>query len=313
MPREIENITSLPPPYDFSSLFKEKPWEVLVGHRGCVIYAHPSVLARASPVLKNRIKGAWSTTTGDVINWERFDEQTIECVMTFFYAGRYDFISSTDLTRNVDLFTAEDWDSSAANQVTYMPTGPDRSTNPGGDHQSSPHSRPASVNVDEDVNANPPATSQAAAPAEAGLGDIILLHVKVYSFAHEYLSRDLLKYSLASLRAQFQKVDKVSAKILPSFIEAIKHLYSNTPPPSVRENPARQEITDFVVANHKTLIVGEIADTFSDAGSAFIGDLNRALSREIDRMYNEIMTTREEMAKLEANPRKGTRKRPRKN
>lgn len=73
-----------------------------MGNDKRVIYAHPSVLARASSVLRARITGSWSTTTVNVLDWSHFDEQTVECVLKFFYAGDYRFISSTELIRDQD-------------------------------------------------------------------------------------------------------------------------------------------------------------------------------------------------------------------
>lgn len=66
-----------------------------MGDRESIVYVHPFLLAKASPVLQNRIKESWSKDTSNVLDWRKFDEGTIECVLNFLYTGQYVLASPT--------------------------------------------------------------------------------------------------------------------------------------------------------------------------------------------------------------------------
>lgn len=69
------------------SIFAKPPIKVIVGSEGRVYYVHHGAL-EAHPAFEDKFKS--STDDYDhPIDWCAFDEQTIECVLSFLYTGDY--------------------------------------------------------------------------------------------------------------------------------------------------------------------------------------------------------------------------------
>ncbi|CAG8072832.1 unnamed protein product, partial [Penicillium nalgiovense] len=78
--------------HQFPSTFKDCPIQVIVGPQKTVYYVHPAVLSLCgSPVLKARANDQWiKNGTSGTIDWTEFDEETIECALSFLYIEDYD-------------------------------------------------------------------------------------------------------------------------------------------------------------------------------------------------------------------------------
>lgn len=57
-----------------------------------VYYVHPGVLSSCgSPVLKARVNDQWiKNGTSGTIDWTEFDEETVECALSYLYVEDYD-------------------------------------------------------------------------------------------------------------------------------------------------------------------------------------------------------------------------------
>jgi hypothetical protein len=76
-------------------MFKEEPWKALVGSNKVVSYVHPGVLQHGISALAVRISGAWKDSSDKTLDWSDFDEETINCVLSYQYSGTYDLPGSS--------------------------------------------------------------------------------------------------------------------------------------------------------------------------------------------------------------------------
>ncbi|KAK4933936.1 hypothetical protein LTR66_015810, partial [Elasticomyces elasticus] len=74
-----------------------------------VYYVHPEVLSSCgSPVLKARVNEQWiKNGTSGAIDWTEFDEETVECALSYLYIEDYDvrgriFVGEQTEERNDD-------------------------------------------------------------------------------------------------------------------------------------------------------------------------------------------------------------------
>lgn len=81
------------------SIFRECPLQVIVGSEKTLYYIHPGVLSSCgSPALKARIDGPWKTNgASGIIDWTDFDEDTIECALSYLYVEDYSVCGRKDV------------------------------------------------------------------------------------------------------------------------------------------------------------------------------------------------------------------------
>ena len=96
--RQVSKLSEYPPGFPYwtlswprrRSLFTEQPVKMKVGCKGKIYYVHPGVFAPfSSSALYARIHGPWKDTGNEIIDLTEFEEQTIECAMSFFYTRDY--------------------------------------------------------------------------------------------------------------------------------------------------------------------------------------------------------------------------------
>jgi hypothetical protein len=70
------------------SIFSKRPIKVVAGSEESVYYLHHGAL-EAHPAFEAQIKSATDDYMSH-IDWSAFDEQTVECVLSFLYTGGYE-------------------------------------------------------------------------------------------------------------------------------------------------------------------------------------------------------------------------------
>ena len=114
------------------------------------------------------------------------------------------------------------------------------------------------------------------------LGERILLHAQVHSFAIEYLVSDLEQYSMDCMESCLMEEEKVSPQLLPNLLKTINHIYENTPSSNLSQtiqNRAREAICAFVAYNHFILVPESPINPLGDANHEFLADLSHQLAR----------------------------------
>lgn len=69
-------------------MFAKRPIKVVAGSEEVVYYVHHGAL-EAHPAFETQIKEATDDYMSH-IDWSAFDEQTVECVLSFLYTGGYE-------------------------------------------------------------------------------------------------------------------------------------------------------------------------------------------------------------------------------
>lgn len=78
-------------------MFKDYPVQAIVGSQKTTYYIHPGVLlSSGSPVLKARVTDRWiKDESSGPIDWTDFDEDTVECALSYLYIEDYDVRGQT--------------------------------------------------------------------------------------------------------------------------------------------------------------------------------------------------------------------------
>lgn len=238
------------------SSYQERPWKALVGKEKKAFHVHPFVLCKASSVFEARVKGSWKKTTDCALDWTRFTEETVDCVLQFLYTGKY-----------------TPWERSQGPLH-----GPEASATMTGMLALSFLERLLTFHLNYQVppssNNTPPEGD--AAGATSTLGQRILLHAQVHAFATEYLVRDLEEYAFVCMESCFAEDETVSPQILPDLLMTIDHVYENTS--SSGTNRLREAICGFVAENYFVLIPDGAANLLAEAHGSFMADLSYRLA-----------------------------------
>ncbi|KAJ5348625.1 uncharacterized protein N7506_001878 [Penicillium brevicompactum] len=271
--------------HQFPSTFKDCPIQVIVGPQKTVYYVHPAVLSSCgSPVLKARVNDQWiKNGTSGAIDWTEFDEETVKCALSYLYIEDYDVRDRG--------FVGEQFEE--RNDEDQMAQAASLSTNAGS-------SMPDSKTLNEALSERPltplsrclqaglPAeTIQTAAAAfmkepsacDEGLGDIALMHAKVYCFAHQFLFSRLENMALQRLTQLLLKCGTPTDPFFLGLSDAIRLIYGATPK-SKPNNPARELLSQYVALKYTTLSEESMRALIAEGGD-FMVDVTCKLARRI--------------------------------
>ncbi|KAJ5542051.1 hypothetical protein N7461_008054 [Penicillium sp. DV-2018c] len=224
--------------HQFPSPFKDCPVQVIVGPQKNVYYVHPGVLSSCgSPVLEARVNDQWiKTGTTGTLDWTEFDEDTVECVLSYLYIEDYDGRGRASLGEQVEEGNNNDQIAAAAFMET--PSACDES-----------------------------------------LGDIALMHAKVYCFAHQFLFSRLEKLALQRLTQLLLGCDTPSDPFFLRLADAIRVVYDSTPN-SKPKDPARELLSQYVALKYTTISEKSLNPLIAEGGD-FMIDVNCKLAQMI--------------------------------
>ena len=106
----------------------------------------------------------------------------------------------------------------------------------------------------------------------------ILMHAKVYSFAHCFFWSELTLFALQRLTEVLILVDCKQSHLFPYLADAIHFVYNNTSQRKTEVEPARKLLSQFVALNY-TDLMGEELQMLASEGGEFMIDLSHRLAR----------------------------------
>lgn len=126
----------------------------------------------------------------------------------------------------------------------------------------------------------------------------IVLHAKVYCFAHRFLISDLESFALQRLTQVLIAVDPRKDNLFPYLADAVRVIYNSTPGALVQVNPARKLLSQYVALNY-TLLANEQLVRLLDEGGEFLADLSQKLARRLTASDTETQSMRKHIARLQ--------------
>ncbi|KAB8243617.1 hypothetical protein BDV35DRAFT_407355 [Aspergillus flavus] len=187
------------------------------------------------------------------IDWTDFDEETVECVLSYFYVQDYSVPSSEPEQPSV----------CQSSEVT-----------------------------------NGGLTQRKLEHSDDGPAVEIVLHAKVYCFAHRFLISDLESFALQRLTQVLVAVDPRKDNLFPYLADAVRVIYNSTPGALVQVNPARKLLSQYVALNY-TLLANEQLVRLLDEGGEFLADLSQKLARRLTASDTETQSMRKHIARLQ--------------
>ncbi|EKV04777.1 BTB/POZ-like [Penicillium digitatum] len=271
--------------HQFPSTFKDCPIQVIVGPQKTVYYVHPGVLSSCgSPVLKARVNDQWiKNGTSGAIDWTEFDEETVECALSYLYIEDYDVRDRTFVGAQIE----ERNDNDQIAQAAFLSTKAGSSVPDSkilnealSERPLTPLSRCLQVGL-------PAETMQTAAAAfmkepsacDEGLGDIALMHGKLYCFAHQFLFSRLENLALQRLTQLLLKCDTPTDPFFLGLADAIRLVYGATPK-SKPNDPARELLSQYVALKYTILPESSMRALIAEGGD-FMIDVTCKLARRI--------------------------------
>ena len=136
------------------------------------------------------------------------------------------------------------------------------------------------------IESSPPATAQCSVTKSHDfvencyqfLAMEVLVHAKVYSFAHKYLIPDLEAFATHRLAQVLIILEHKQVEMLPQLAEAIQVIYSTTP--SNSQNPARNLLSQFTALKF-TALLGDCLDQLMAEGGEFTVDVSHKLAQKL--------------------------------
>ncbi|KAJ5778947.1 hypothetical protein N7457_006667 [Penicillium paradoxum] len=298
-------------PRTLKSIFAKPPVKIIVGSDDSVYYVHHGVL-ETHPAFDARLKES-TDQYENVIDWSGFDEQTVECVLSFLYSGSYQTpLGSSEAVDEDDaadageeVLTEEEDEDGEATEVTEddieeAPEGTDAEP-----LSPVPESPPSQAISECDLNDRPLtpldqccgvnlATEQvseskiidqdqdqdedqdADQEAKGNTAAEIYFHAKVYSFARQLDFSKLEQFSLNSLAEVLVALEKSDQGPFPYLADAIRLIYQTT----TTGDDGRNLLSQFVALRY-TALGGEDLDTLITEGGEFMVDLSHKLARKL--------------------------------
>ncbi|KAF1997669.1 hypothetical protein P154DRAFT_578587 [Amniculicola lignicola CBS 123094] len=260
------------------------PIKVLVGEQKVAYYIQPNILSSCeSSSADVRMSGSWKSTGDNDINWTDFEEQTIECVSEYLYTGDYDVPKPADGMRISDRESGEIY--------------PERPTDGNAlERPLTPTSNCLEVGLPEEH-----LRTAAGIFAEKVLNDhnytvgiSVLVHAKVYSFAHCDFFSGLAKFALQRLTQILVVVPCKRSSLFPYLADAIRLIYDTTPRREAQEDPARRLLSQYVAFDY-TNLTGEELDALADEGCEFKVDLSSKLARRLTANSHKARLLRDQI------------------
>ncbi|KAE8406231.1 hypothetical protein BDV37DRAFT_270132 [Aspergillus pseudonomiae] len=281
-------MVACPRPHEYARIFREHPIQVIVGSGKRSYFVHPGALSWCNTsALNARVSGPWKENgAGGPFDWTDFDEQTIECVLSYLYTQDYCVPDSASDQHGIYLNTDDTKVNTSVEPISVVAEPPPFNTGsadiPTLDRPLTPLSRCLRVGL-------PAETSQTAAGgitkrklqnSEHNPAVDILLHAKVYCFAHRFLIPDLESFALQRLTQVLLIVDTQKYSLFPYLADAIRLVYDSTPSAQLQDNPARKLLSQYVALKYTELATEKLTKLLEEGGE-FPTDLSHKLVRRI--------------------------------
>ncbi|KAJ6111879.1 hypothetical protein N7523_007940 [Penicillium sp. IBT 18751x] len=271
--------------HQFPSIFRECPVQVIVGPEKTPYYIHPGILSSCgSPVLKARIDGPWKTNGANkAIDWTEFDEDTIECAMSYLYVEDYGVCGPDNIgeqkeeENDKDRIDCQNWpfqgEVSSVSKSTMFDEAPAK-------RLLAPLSRRPQVDLPvETMQTAPAAFTNELHDCDERMGDMALIHAKVYCFAHLYLISKLEGLALQRLTQLLQVCEIPNSPFFMHLADAIRLVYGSTPK-SEPKDPARGLLSQYVALKYTVLSDDDLNSLIAEGGD-FMIDVSYKLGRRI--------------------------------
>jgi hypothetical protein len=276
-------------------------------------------VAYRGSALNARATGPWQECGEGEIDWTDFDEQTISCVLQYLYTQEYNASQAVQLLEKKfqsDAAKGQGYpfqedkggpsgipgairvENAVAGSTTLEQQSPgDVATEDLIDRPLTPLScyleTSLSVEHDPTTGGNSSQAMHDDAPSE------LLVHAKVYSFAHRYFVDDLKQFVLRRLKQILTIIQKKQLGFCPQLAESISFVYDATFASSAREDPARNLFSQFVALNY-TAMYGSRLKRLLIEGGPFPADLcwklaRRLMSNPLEERINELTTAYESL------------------
>ncbi|GLB09929.1 hypothetical protein AtubIFM57258_005861 [Aspergillus tubingensis] len=266
----------------YARIFREPPIQVIVGSAKSSYYVHPEALSWCkNSALSARIEGPWRQHGDESpIDWSDFDEQTVECVLSYLYTQDY-YVPQLESVPD---------DSCKIDDDCEVPTRIEPSTPESVPDDQETINRPltplsrclkAGLPADNNHTAAGACTYRASPNPDDRLGAEILIHAKVYCFAHRFCIRELEDFALQRLTKVLIIIDAETVAVFPYLADAIRVVYDSTPGASFQYNPARKLLSQYVALNY-TRLESESFDQIMAEGGEFMVDLSHKLARRLN-------------------------------
>ncbi|KAJ5798554.1 uncharacterized protein N7503_007850 [Penicillium pulvis] len=229
--------------------------------------------------------GSWKERSSDVVDLSEFDEHTIECALSYFYAR--DYPSSTFAhTLDPELEQGAKEESHETFATEHVHTGgseddniPDELTKEGSAN------RPLTPieNLIKPITRAVLSAATARTPSPTkdllqSLATEALTHAKVYTFAHVYRVLELEDFALHRLAKVLITLQDKEFEMLPQLAEAIRVIYCKTPKDC--NNPATNLMSHFVATRFNWLIGDHLYALMAEGGD-FAKDVSNKLARRL--------------------------------
>ncbi|GJP96225.1 oxidoreductase family, NAD-binding Rossmann fold protein [Aspergillus niger] len=266
----------------YARTFREPPIQVIVGSARSTYFVHPGALSWCDKsALSARIDGPWKQNGADSpIDWSDFDEQTVECVLSYLYTQDY-YVPQLEHVPDDSCKNEDDCQATTGIEPSTPEAVPDDQETP--NRPLTPLSRclKAGLPADNNHTAAGACTYRASQNRNDHHGAEILVHAKVYCFAHRYCIRELEDFALQRLTKVLIIIDAETEAVFPYLADAIHVVYDSTPGASLQDNPARKLLSQYVALNY-TRLESESFDQIMAEGGEFIVDLSHKLARRLN-------------------------------
>nr|KMM69758.1 hypothetical protein CPAG_06072 [Coccidioides posadasii RMSCC 3488] len=253
--------------HQYPSVFKDCLVQVIVGSQKTVYYIHPGVLlSSGSPVLKACVGDQWiKDGSSGAIDWTDFDEDTVECALSYLYIEDYDVRCQTVFGEPLQEEEEKDQPSGLPPKTIKTAVG---------------SFTPLSNACDEH------------------LGNIALVHAKVYCFAHQILFPKLENLALQCLTQLLLQCDTPTDLFFLRLTDAIRLTYDSTPTLKICD-PARELLSQYVALKYTTLSEESLRMLITEGGGDFMIDLTCKLARRILISGTSTQSLEDHIDKLE--------------
>ncbi|KAJ5247358.1 hypothetical protein N7468_002341 [Penicillium chermesinum] len=277
------------------------PTRLKVGKEDKCYYVHPGVFA--SSALCPQILDSWKGAGDDTIDLTEYEEETVECALSYLYTRDY---SLPQVTPELDKVSeAEAGVDDSQSTGSDLPEGEYTNENESHTAESDGVDARALTPIEDMFDLNSSAIPEVGDEDGQLLATEALAHAKIFSFAHKYLMSDLEDFALHRLAQTLCILQQLEIGLSPALAEAIQLVYHITP--SDAQIPARKLLSQFVALELSTLL-SEHLDMLVLQGGDFSLDVLHKLGRRIDDLESENSALEEKCSELEGKLEKNYRR-----
>ncbi|PWY82688.1 hypothetical protein BO83DRAFT_414210 [Aspergillus eucalypticola CBS 122712] len=281
----------------YARIFRKPPIQVIVGSAKVPYYVHPEALSWCkNSALSAQIEGPWRQHGDESpIDWSDFDEQTVECVLSYLYTQDY-YVPQLEVAPDDSCESKDDCKEPIVSEST-----PDNQKLPNRPLTPLGRCLEAGLPANKSLTAAGTCTDEAIQYFNDSRGAEILIHAKVYCFAHRYCIRELEVFALQRLTKSLLILDADEEAVFSYVADAIRVVYGSTPGAYLQDNPARKLLSQYVAIYYTlfTLLGCESFDRVMAEGGDFVVDLSHKLARRLRTTGLGARSLEEQMDELQ--------------